>query len=250
MARIIPTEVYDYIEKNKTKDVEYLVNSMNNEEYFQVRLSTYKGGGLDSTTFSNLILTTENVFFADIDIDIADSDEQLEKANSESVNNSLEVIYQKILEVEKQEGLDFRVYLTYKGFRVIETTREYKLEDIDTFHLLRKLGSDTKYIQATYLRGEFAARLTPKSSRGSKEKKVAALLKTENNNTVNPKIAAVIRAHDSFVLNYTWSAYWRSTNVPIEIPSFENTFLELETGRGVSSYARHAAEKVKRIFNS
>jgi hypothetical protein len=223
MAKIIPAEVYDYIEKNKTKDVEYLVNSMNNEEYFQVRLSTYKGGDLPpSITFSNLILTTENVFFADIDI--VDSDEQLEKANSESVNNSREVVYQKILEVEKQEGLDFRVYLTYKGFRVIETTREYDLGGIDTFHLLRKLGSDTKYIQATYLRGEFAARLTPKSSRGGKEIKVAALLKTENSSIVNPKIAAVIRAHDSFVLNYTWSDYWRSTNVPVEIPFFQEPF--------------------------
>jgi hypothetical protein len=249
MARIIPAEVYDYIEKNKTKDVEYLVNSMDNEEYFQVRLSTYKAEGLYSDkTFSNLILATENVFFADIDT--VDSDEQLEKANSESVNNSREVIYQKISEVEKQEGLDFRVYLTYKGFRVIETTREYDLGDIDTFNLLRKLGSDTKYIQATYLRGEFAARLTPKLSRGNKEKRVAALLKTENSSIVNPKVAAVIRAHDSFVLDSGWSDYWRSTNVPVEIPYLENTFLELETGLGVTAGEYWTVEKVKRIFNS
>ena len=227
MSRIIPAKVYDYIEKNKTKDVEYLVNSMNEEEYFQVRLSTYKAGGPHSTTFSNLILTTEKVFFADIDL--ADSDEHLERADEESLNNLREVVYQKILEVEKEEGLDFRVYLTYKGFRVIETTQEYNLEDIRTFYLLRRLGSDTKYIQATYLRGEFAARLTPKLSRGNKEIKVAALLKTQNNNISNSKIAAVILAHDTFVLDDVWSEYWRSTNVlPAIPPFFEDVFDSLD----------------------
>lgn len=215
MARILPKKVSDFI-FDPTKDLrDYIINSSKTEEYFTAKLQTLAGG------HSNLVLTTPHVFFADIDL--TETDAQLENENPETLNNLREVVYKKILEVGDKLGKKFRVYLTYKGFRVIDVEEEYDLNTEKPFNLLRDLGSDDKYIHACYIRGEFAARLTPKDSR-PKERMVCALLNLGSKNIYNNKILTVVKTHDEFCLDKDWGKAWRE-NKAIFAPSlFEQPF--------------------------
>ena len=210
MARILPKKVSDFI-FDPTKDLMgYIVNSLETEEYFTVKLSTFKSG------HNNLILATPHVFFADIDM--TETDEQLERENPETLNALRETVYKKILEIGNSLNKQFRVYLTYKGFRVIDVEEEYDLNTEKPFNLLRNLGSDDKYIHVCYIRGEFAARLTPKDNR-PQEGKVCALLNAGPESIKNNKILTVVKTHDEFCLDKNWGAAWRENKATFVRPA-------------------------------
>jgi hypothetical protein len=178
-------------------------NNFTDEEWCFIRLSKYRD-------ISNLVLLSPMVFIADVDCDT-------EFTKEEALD--------RIREVERYQNKDFRVYETYKGFRVfdVETTLNLgkRVEYIQSLTLLQELGSDPKYIQFCSFRKFYAARVTPKQDRPD-ELQVCDLVKIGATIT-RPEIMVTIKLHDSMCFDdLSWCDQWRSFNLTTET-EVENT---------------------------
>lgn len=124
--------------------------------------------------YGSIVLNNANVFFADIDLPIRQRRESgggwlsllFGKKNSEAppvpgadIINRLESL------CDSDASLGFRLYRTAAGFRVMATSRTFKVDDPYTMELLEKLKSDALYVVLCRRQHCFRARLTPKPFR-------------------------------------------------------------------------------------
>ena len=174
----------------------YILEDMSEEEWGRIVLSKMDKPEIK---FTNLSLHSPCVFIGDIDF---------------SENLSSTQALDNIRRVEQQYNLDFRVYQTTKGFRVINTQEVLSYssqQDSTVQNLFRELKCDEKYVTVCSHRSEYAARLTPKTNR-EYENTICVLVKS-GSPIKHPEIFFVVKLHDYFCLdNYDWCEEWRSYN--------------------------------------
>lgn len=157
-------------------------------------------GFITVNRFGFICLNSIRVFFGDID------------APSELIQKAQKTID----DVAHQHRLSFRVYRTYAGIRLIETSQLWRANSQTTFKVLRELRCDEEYIQCVQRDDTFRARLSPKPWRSDPSQTcflwndadpkkylanprwaVATYLRTTGNRTVtNPEIKFVVDLHD------------------------------------------------------
>lgn len=164
-------------------------------EWATIRLSRYR-------EISNLILVTPLVFIADIDC----VNGFTKKQALAHINN-----------LEHELNKDYRVYETYKGYRLIDTQETLDLTIREqrnrSIRLLERLYSDSKYIYFCEIRKKYAARLSPKQNRPD-EFLICKLVKT-GATPVKAEIETVVKLHDSMCwIDFDWCDTWRVLELP------------------------------------
>jgi len=145
--------------------------------------------------FENLCLYTSCVFIGDVDIE--------EDENEISVIN-------RIRNVARNNNTRFRIYKTFKGFRVFYVETQVRVGEYLANKLFSELMCDRKYIEFCNYLGTFAARISPKATR--KEDPICVLV-DEGNPILDPKIFLTVTLHDYFcVYDENWCNQWRLYN--------------------------------------
>ena len=165
-------------------------NNFDDEDWAVIRMSRYKD-------VANLVLVTPMVFIGDVDA-----------VDGFSKKQALE----NILSVEKQLNKDYRIYETYKGYRIFDVEQLYDLgnreQRLQSINIMEALRSDEKYIYFCQMRKKYAARLTPKVHR-PEESKVCDLVKLGAEITL-PEVFTVVKMHDDMCFSDNdWCDTWR-----------------------------------------
>ncbi len=171
----------------------YLMRQSENKDWANIVLTEFNGEHL---SFINLSVHTSLVFIGDIDF---------------SEDFTEEIAIPLIESVEEANNINFRIYKTTKGLRVICTSEllPNPNQNRRALSLLNDLSCDPLYIRFCILRNQYAARISPKATR-PEELNICEIYRT-GEKIKHPEILFVVRMHDHFCLdNGEWSEEWRT----------------------------------------
>ena len=194
---------------------------------------------ISRNSYGCLVLNTTDVLFADIDKPISRvrnplfswlADLFVGKPVSEmEFESQLIKKIEQLLQADSLMGL--RVYRTLRGYRVVLTNRTVQTTEASSIQLLKKLGSDKLYVSLCQSQDCYRARLTPKAWRCGSDKPLirfpfstpelkqqyrqwekqyetvaskfatCSLVGEFGSRQIHPRVAAILKVHDMFVLN-------------------------------------------------
>ncbi len=112
-------------------------------------------GFLSVNHYGALVLNANAVFFGDIDC-------EPDPRNADKPVTPWEEAYRRVRVTMDGYGLAFRLYRTFAGLRLIETSRLHDPKAAETAGILATLGADPLYRLLTSRFGNFRVRLSPK----------------------------------------------------------------------------------------
>lgn len=144
----------------------FLVNTQKNIEIKNIYSGGQKVGRLFRTTAGFKILESLRTLFADFDFSYRESDESLSSDTKEHLMTVESMsILNKVKEVAVHEGLNFRVYKTCHGLRLICKNKLFNPESVQVKELYRKLWVDPAMDNFAVENFAFPARVQPKPKR-------------------------------------------------------------------------------------
>ena len=194
---------------------------------------------ISRNSYGCLVLNTSDVFFADVDKPYQGKLSQFiawftglfgkRKAEEPDFEDRLVQKIKTLVEQDRQMGL--RVYRTLHGYRILLTSQTVPASEAKSIELLEKLGSDKLYVSLCRSQDCYRARLTPKAWRCGADKPTlrfpftspeteqlyrqwekryasiagdfatCALIGDFGSTQIHPRVAAVAKLHDVYVLN-------------------------------------------------
>lgn len=187
---------------------------------------------ISRNAYGCLVLNTESVFFADVDISSPSLTERLFGLFTKKKPTFEANLVEKISKIiERDSRICIRLYRTLRGYRIAIMDRLIDPEDAQSDSLLKELGSDKLYVSLCRSQDCYRARLTPKPWRcgstkpptrfpftypGTEERfqkwlieyektsqqfATCALVGEFGSTTKHPRAQSVLDLHDRFVLN-------------------------------------------------
>ena len=111
------------------------------------------------------ILNAESLMFLDIDKPKTSFGSLFKKSNPQQDKENIYEMVRKLAGGSKYSGLNFRIYETFQGARVIVLGKDFNPLDNATFSMMKEFNCDALYTSICRKQNCFRARLTPKPRR-------------------------------------------------------------------------------------
>ena len=111
------------------------------------------------------VLNAEKLMFLDIDKPRASFGSLFKKSSPQQDKEKIFEMVRNLAAGSKYSGLNFRIYETFQGARVIVLGRDFNPQDRSTLEMMKEFNCDTLYTQICRKQNCFRARLTPKPRR-------------------------------------------------------------------------------------
>ena len=108
------------------------------------------------------VLNAESLMFLDIDKPKTSFGSLFKKSNPQQDKENIYEMVRKLAGGSKYSGLNFRIYETFQGARVIVLGKDFNPLDNATFSMMKEFNCDALYTSICRKQNCFRARLTPK----------------------------------------------------------------------------------------
>lgn len=111
------------------------------------------------------VLNAESLMFLDIDKPKTSFGSLFKKSSPQQDKENIYEMVRKLAGGSKYSGLNFRIYETFQGARVIVLGKDFNPQDNATFSMMKEFNCDALYTSICRKQNCFRARLTPKPRR-------------------------------------------------------------------------------------
>jgi hypothetical protein len=162
-------------------------------------------GAITTNSYGVKVLNTPTTMFVDVDFDTDDVPLEClpwgKQPKGMGIEEQIAEIKFAIAKTTKAWGLRFELYRTFNGLRLIELSREWDAQNLESTTVLEALGCDRLFQQLCETQGTFRARLEPKPWRETRNcHSVCHAFGSYGVAPVNPVAARVKLLHDAWCL--------------------------------------------------